>query len=79
MIIIIRYLTTVGAVGGINRLFYTETRHLIAAAAENRFHFVENPEQKSVCREASLVSKSKCLMLLLLLRVEFTEQNFFTL
>ena len=47
-IIIIRDLTTAGAVGGINRLFYTETRHLIAAAAENRLHFVENchPEQK---------------------------------
>ena len=40
-------LTLAGAVGGLNRLFYAQMRRTTAAAAENRFHFVENgrPEQ----------------------------------
>ena len=35
-------LTLAGAVGGLNRLFYAQTRRTTASAAENRFHFVEN-------------------------------------
>ena len=34
--------TLAGAVGGLNCLFYAQTRRTTAAAAENRFHFVEN-------------------------------------
>ena len=40
-------LTLADAVGGLNRLFYAQMQRKTVAAAENRFHFVENgrPEQ----------------------------------
>ena len=54
-------LTLAGAVGGLNRPFYTQTWRTTAAAAENRFHFVENgrPEQTNFQKIITVIQIAK--------------------